>query len=83
MAVLGVDSNDTSEAAATRLLVGGARATYPVAVDAHADGGHAVPREALPVSYFLNAEGQWSGRPSVLRRSPRWSAGSPGSRPRR
>ena len=39
VAVVGVDSNDTSEVAATRLLAA-AGATYPVAVDANAGAAH-------------------------------------------
>jgi peroxiredoxin len=60
VAVVGIDSNDTSEAAAIRLLVA-ARATYPVAVDAHAAVATRYLVQALPISYFLNASGQVMG----------------------
>ena len=60
VAVVGVDSNESSEAAATRLLAA-AGATYPVAVDAHATVAAAYLVSALPVSYFVNAEGRVVG----------------------
>lgn len=60
VAVVGVDSNETSDAAATRLLVA-AHATYPVVVDAQAKVATQYLVQALPVSYFLNASGQVVG----------------------
>ena len=57
VAVIGVDSNETSDAAATRLLAA-AGATYPVAVDAQAKVATQYLVQALPVSYFLDAIGQ-------------------------
>jgi peroxiredoxin len=60
VAVVGVDSNDTSAAAAARVLAT-AHATYPVGVDAHATvAGHYL-LTALPVTYFLNARGRVVG----------------------
>jgi thiol-disulfide isomerase/thioredoxin len=55
VAVLGVDSNDTSRTAATDLLTS-ARATYPVGVDARATVASTYLLTALPVTYFLNAQ---------------------------
>ena len=46
VAVVGVDSNESSDAAATRLLAA-ADATYPVARRRACDGGDAVPRQRL------------------------------------
>ena len=58
--VLGVDSNDTSASAASHLLAT-AHATYPVGVDAHAKVASAYLLAALPVTYFLNAQGRVVG----------------------
>ena len=81
VAVLGVDSNDTSEAAADRLL-SAAHATYPVAVDARRQGGDAVPRPGAAGDLLPQcAPDTWSVRPSAHRRLPRLSAGWPGWRP--
>lgn len=60
VAVVGVDSNDTSSSAATHLLAT-AHATYPVAVDANAKVASAYLLTALPVTYFLNAKGRVVG----------------------
>ncbi len=60
VAVVGVDSNDTSEIAAGQLLAA-AHATYPVAVDAHASVATQYLIQALPVSYFLNPAGRIVG----------------------
>ncbi len=60
VAVVGVDSNESSEAAATRLLAA-AGATYPVAVDAQAAVASEYLVSALPVTYFVNAEGRVVG----------------------
>ena len=75
--MLGVDSNETSEAAADRLL-SAAHAAYPVAVDADAKVATQYLVQALPVTYFLNAPATWSGRHSAPRPSPRSNAGWPG-----
>ena len=60
VAVIGIDSNETSDAAATRLL-GAAHANYPVVVDPQAKVASQYLVQALPVSYFLNASGQVVG----------------------
>ena len=60
VAVVGVDSNETSDSAATGLLAA-AGATYPVAVDAHATVASRYLVQALPVSYFLDASGRVVG----------------------
>jgi thiol-disulfide isomerase/thioredoxin len=60
VAVVGVDSNESSSSAAIRLL-GAAGATYPVGVDANAKVATAYLVNALPVTYFLNAEGHVVG----------------------
>jgi len=60
LTVIGVDSNETSDAAASRLLTA-AGATYPVAVDAHATVATRYLVQALPVSYFLDASGRVVG----------------------
>jgi len=76
VAVIGVDSNETSQAAATGLLAS-ARATYPVAVDAHATVASKYLVQALPVSYFLNASGRVVGvalGPQSVASLQRWMA---------
>jgi peroxiredoxin len=60
VAVIGVDSNETSATAANRLL-SDAHATYPVAVDAHATVATQYLLTALPVSYFLDSAGKVVG----------------------
>ena len=60
VAVIGVDSNESSDAAATRLLAA-AHATYPVGLDDKAKVAAAIPGQALPVSYFLDAYGRVVG----------------------
>jgi cytochrome c biogenesis protein CcmG, thiol:disulfide interchange protein DsbE len=60
VAVIGVDSNESSDAAAARLL-GVAHATYPVGLDAHASVATRYLVSALPVSYFLDASGRVVG----------------------
>ncbi len=60
VAVIGVDSNETSDAAATRVLAA-AGATYPVGVDAQAKVATQYLVQALPVSYFLDASGRVVG----------------------
>ena len=76
VAVLGVDSNDTSEAAADRLL-SAAHAAYPVAVDAHATVATQYLVQALPVTYFLSATGHVVGAalgPQTVSSLERWVA---------
>jgi thiol-disulfide isomerase/thioredoxin len=60
VAVVGVDSNDGTGATAQKLLVA-AHATYPVGVDTGAHVASAYLLQALPVTYFLNAQGQVVG----------------------
>jgi cytochrome c biogenesis protein CcmG/thiol:disulfide interchange protein DsbE len=60
LAVVGVDSNESSYSAAIRLL-GEARASYPVGVDADAKVATAYLVNALPVTYFLNRDGDVVG----------------------
>ncbi len=60
VAVVGVDTNESSAATATRLLAE-AGATYPVAVDAHATVASTYLVSALPVTYFVDAEGRVVG----------------------
>ena len=60
VAVVGVDANETSVVNAERLLAA-AHATYPVAEDASAKVSSAYLVQALPVTYFLNAQEQVVG----------------------
>jgi cytochrome c biogenesis protein CcmG/thiol:disulfide interchange protein DsbE len=60
VAVLGVDSNESSDAQATRLLAA-AHATYPVGLDPDAKVASQYLVAALPVSYFLDAQGRVVG----------------------
>ena len=80
VAVVGVDSNETSEAAAERLLAA-AQAAYPVAVDAERQGGDAVPRPGA-AGHLLprRARAGWSAPPSAPDRRLAASAGWPGWR---
>ena len=74
VAVVGVDANETSDAAAERLLAA-AHATYPVAEDATARVSSAYLVQALPVTYFLNAQGQVIGAalgPQTIASLDRW-----------
>jgi len=76
VAVIGVDSNETSDATATSLLAA-ARATYPVAVDAQAKVASQYLVQALPVSYFLDASGKVVGAalgPQSVASLQRWVA---------
>jgi thioredoxin-like negative regulator of GroEL len=57
VAVVGVDSNDANGPAAQTLLAG-AKATYPVGVDADGTVATSYLLNALPVTYFLDAEGR-------------------------
>jgi thioredoxin-like negative regulator of GroEL len=60
VAVIGVDSNDGTGGAAQKLLVA-AHATYPVGIDRGAQVAAKYLLVALPVTYFLNADGQVVG----------------------
>jgi cytochrome c biogenesis protein CcmG/thiol:disulfide interchange protein DsbE len=60
VSVVGIDSNESSVATATRLL-GEANASYPVALDNNATVATAYLVQALPVTYFLDAEGHVVG----------------------
>jgi len=76
LAVIGVDSNETSEATATRLLAASG-ATYPVALDAQAKVATQYLVQALPVSYFLDAAGRVVGTalgPQTVSSLERWVA---------
>jgi peroxiredoxin len=55
--VIGVDSNDSTGAAAQTLL-SEARASYPVGMDGDAHVATAYLLSALPVTYFLDARGR-------------------------
>jgi len=57
VAIVGVDSNDSNGQAAQTLLAG-AKATYPVAVDSDASVATSYLLDALPVTYFLDADGR-------------------------
>jgi thiol-disulfide isomerase/thioredoxin len=74
--VIGVDSNETSDATATRLLAAAA-ASYPVAVDAQAKVATQYLVQALPVSYFLDGSGRVVGAalgPQTVSSLERWVA---------
>ena len=76
VAVIGIDSNETSDAAATRLLAA-AHADYPVVVDPQAKVATQYLVQALPVSYFLTASGQVVGAalgPQTVSSLDRWVA---------
>ena len=60
VAVVGVDANETSEDAAASLLAA-AHASYPVGIDPHADVSTHYLVSALPVTYFLSADGKVVG----------------------
>jgi len=82
VAVVGVDANETSDAAAERLLAA-AHATYPVADDTTAKVSSAYLVQALPVTYFLNAQGQVVGAalgPQTVASLDRWVARLEGRR---
>jgi cytochrome c biogenesis protein CcmG/thiol:disulfide interchange protein DsbE len=76
LAVVGVDSNETSEAAASALLAA-AGASYPVAVDPHANLATRYLVAALPVSYFVDSSGKVVGAalgPQTVGSLERWLA---------
>jgi thiol-disulfide isomerase/thioredoxin len=60
VAVVGIDSNDGNGAAAAKLLAA-AHATYPVGVDTSAKVASEYLLTALPVSYFVSADGRILG----------------------
>jgi cytochrome c biogenesis protein CcmG, thiol:disulfide interchange protein DsbE len=74
--VVGVDSNESSDAAAAQLLAA-AHATYPVGLDDNAKVASAYEVQALPVSYYLDAEGRVVGAslgPQTVRSFQMWVA---------
>jgi cytochrome c biogenesis protein CcmG/thiol:disulfide interchange protein DsbE len=74
VAVVGVDSNDTSSSTAARLIAA-VHATYPVGVDADAKVASAYLLSVLPVTYFLNAQGRVVGAalgPQTVASLDRW-----------
>jgi thiol-disulfide isomerase/thioredoxin len=76
VAVIGVDSNESSDSAATQLLTA-AHATYPVGLDNSAKVATRYLIDALPVSYFVNAEGHVVGAalgPQTVTSLQRWVA---------
>jgi cytochrome c biogenesis protein CcmG/thiol:disulfide interchange protein DsbE len=80
VAVVGVDSNDTSTAAAQLLAQAGA--TYPVAVDAQARVATAYLLSALPVTYFVDGQGRVVGAtvgPQTVASLDRWVSRLTGS----
>jgi cytochrome c biogenesis protein CcmG/thiol:disulfide interchange protein DsbE len=82
VAVIGVDSNESSDAAATQLLTA-AHATYPVGLDKSAKVATRYLINALPVSYFVNADGQVVGAalgPQTVTSLQRWVARLEGQR---
>jgi cytochrome c biogenesis protein CcmG/thiol:disulfide interchange protein DsbE len=60
LAVVGVDANDGTGAAAQKLLVD-AHATYPVGLDPSAQVASTYLLTALPVTYFVDAQGRVVG----------------------
>jgi thiol-disulfide isomerase/thioredoxin len=60
VAFVGIDSNESSEATVVRLLTE-AGATYPVGLDTNAKVATAYLVSALPVTYFLDAQGKVVG----------------------
>jgi thiol-disulfide isomerase/thioredoxin len=82
VAVVGVDSNESSDAAATQLLMA-AHAGYPVGLDNSAKVATRYLINALPVSYFVNAEGRVVGAslgPQTVASLQRWVARLEGGR---
>jgi peroxiredoxin len=60
LAVVGVDSNESSDATAQQLLTA-AHASFPVGLDTDAKVATRYKIVALPVSYFVNAKGKVVG----------------------
>lgn len=74
--VIGVDTNESSVATATRLLAE-AHATYPVGLDDKATIASQYQVQALPVSYYLDAQGRVVGAslgPQTVRSLEVWVA---------
>jgi cytochrome c biogenesis protein CcmG/thiol:disulfide interchange protein DsbE len=72
--VVGVDSNESSDATATQLLAA-AHAAYPVALDNSAKVATQYLIQALPVSYFVDADGRVVGAalgPQTVTSLERW-----------
>jgi peroxiredoxin len=72
--VIGVDSNETSVATATHLLAE-VHATYPVGRDDKAKVASQYEVQALPVSYYLDAQGRVVGAslgPQTVRSLQAW-----------
>lgn len=72
--VVGVDSNESSDATAIKLL-SQAHATYPVALDNSAKVATQYLVQALPVTYFLDAQGRVVGAalgPQTVPSLERW-----------
>lgn len=72
--VVGVDSNESSVAAATTLL-SEAQAQYPVALDNNAKVATQYLVQALPVTYFIDARGRVVGAalgPQTVTKLDRW-----------
>jgi cytochrome c biogenesis protein CcmG/thiol:disulfide interchange protein DsbE len=82
VAVIGVDSNESSDTAAMQLLTA-AHATYPVGLDNSAKVATRYLINALPVSYFVNAQGHVVGAalgPQTVTSLQRWVARLEGGR---
>jgi cytochrome c biogenesis protein CcmG/thiol:disulfide interchange protein DsbE len=82
VAVVGVDSNESSNTAAIGLLTA-ANATYPVGLDPNAKVATQYLINALPVSYFVNADGHVVGAalgPQTVASLQRWVARLEGRR---
>ncbi len=82
VAVIGVDSNESSDTEAVRLLAA-AGAHYPVGLDPRATIATRYLVSALPVSYFLNAQGRVAGAalgPQTVLSLQRWVARLEGQR---
>ena len=78
VAVVGVDSNESSETAARQLLAA-AHASFPVALDLDAKIATRYEVVALPVSYLLNANGKVVGAKlgaQTVSSLTRWVAGA-------
>jgi thioredoxin-like negative regulator of GroEL len=74
VAVVGVDSNESSDTTATQLLAA-AHATYPVGLDSTAKVATQYLINALPVSYFVNTDGRVVGAalgPQTVSSLERW-----------
>jgi cytochrome c biogenesis protein CcmG/thiol:disulfide interchange protein DsbE len=82
VAVIGVDSNESSDTAAAQLLTA-AHATYRVGLDNSAKVATRYLINALPVSYFVNADGRVVGAalgPQTVTSLQRWVARLEGGR---